>query len=71
MTAPLDKIIVCLGHTDKDQGLVENACQISKITGATQIIFLNIIREFNMPDDVMKEFPQLIDKAISERKEEI
>lgn len=71
MIAPLKKIIVCLDHTDMDQALIKNACSISKIAGTTQITFLNVIREFNMPEAVLKEFPHLIDKALDERKEEI
>ena len=71
MIAPLKKLIVCLDHTDMDQELIENACSISKIAGTTQITFLNVIREFNMPEAVLKEFPHLMDKALDERKEEI
>ncbi|MEP0987250.1 universal stress protein [Ekhidna sp.] len=71
MIAPLKKIITCLDHTDMDQGLIENACTLSKVAGATQIVFLNIIKDFNLPDAVLKEFPDLLDKAIKERKDEI
>lgn len=71
MIAPLKKIIVCLDHTDMDQGLIENACTISKIAGGTQITFINVIKDFNLPESVLKEFPDLLDKALSERKQEI
>ncbi|WP_425391741.1 universal stress protein [Ekhidna sp.] len=71
MIAPLKKIIVCLDHTSMDQGLIENACALSKIAGTTQITFLNIIKDFNLPEAVLKEFPDLLDKAIEERKNEI
>lgn len=54
-----------------DQGLIENACELSKIAGTEHIIFLNVIKDFNLPEDVLKEFPDLIDKAINERKKEI
>ncbi|MEQ8904068.1 universal stress protein [Ekhidna sp.] len=71
MIAPLKKVIVCLDHTDMDQGLIENACALSKIAGTTQITFLNIIKDFNLPDSVLKEFPDLLDKALEERRNEI
>ena len=71
MIAPLKKIIVCLDHSDMDNWLIENACYISKLAGTTQITFLNIIKDFNLPESVFKEFPDLLDKALDERKEEI
>lgn len=71
MITPLKKIIVCLDHSDMDKGLIENACTIGKTAGATEIIFLNVIKDFNLPDSVLKEFPDLLDKALDERKDEI
>lgn len=71
MNAPLKNIIVCLDHSDMDKGLIENACTISKIVGATTITFINVIKDFNLPDSVLKEFPDLLDKALVERKNEI
>lgn len=71
MIEPLKKIIVCLDHTDMDQGLIENACEISKIAGTTEITFLNVLKDFNLPESVLKEFPDLMDKALAERESEI
>lgn len=71
MIGPLKKIIVCLDHTERDQGLIENACEISKIAGTTEIIFLNVIKDFDLPEAMRKEFPDLINKAIDDRKKEL
>ncbi len=71
MITPLKNIIVCLDHSEMDKGLIENACTISKIAGADHITFLNVIRDFNLPESVLKEFPDLLDKALAERKNEI
>ncbi|MEO9873012.1 universal stress protein [Ekhidna sp.] len=71
MIAPLKKIVVCLDHTDMDQGLIENACVLSLVAGTTEITFLNVIKDFNLPDSVLKEFPNLLEKALEERKLEI
>lgn len=71
MITPLEKIIVCLDHTELDKELIENACQLSKVASATDITFLNIIQDFDLPEAMKKEFPDLIDKAINERKKEI
>ncbi|GAB4243812.1 MAG: universal stress protein [Ekhidna sp.] len=54
-----------------DQGLIKNACELSKIAGTTEITFLNIIKDFNLPEAVQKEFPDLLDRAINDRKKEI
>ncbi|MEP1032151.1 universal stress protein [Ekhidna sp.] len=71
MISPLKKIVVCLDHSDMDKGLIENACALSEAAGATHITFLNVIKDFNLPDSVLKEFPDLLDKALEERKDEI
>lgn len=71
MVTPLKKIIVCLDHTEKDKLLIENACELSKIAGTEEIIFLNIIKDFNLPDELIKEFPNLFDQAVEERKAEL
>lgn len=71
MTTPLEKIIVCLDHTDKDQGLIENACEISKIAGTSEILFINIIKDFHLPESVIKEFPDLLGNALKDREKEI
>ena len=71
MTDPIKKVIVCLDHTDMDQELIKNACEISKIAGTTEITFLNVIKDFNLPESVLKEFPDLMDKALTERESEI
>ena len=51
--------------------MIDNACIISKIAGTKELIFLNVIKDFNLPDEMKKEFPDLLDKAIEERKEEL
>ncbi len=71
MGTSLKKIIVCLDYSSKDPEVIENASTISKISEADEIIFINVIKEFNLPDQVKKEFPHLIDKAIEERKKEL
>ncbi|NQZ76413.1 MAG: universal stress protein, partial [Ekhidna sp.] len=71
MIAPLKKVIVCLDHTEKDQELIKNACSLSKVAGTEHITFLNIIKDFNLPEAVVKEFPDLLSKALEERKNEI
>ena len=71
MALPLKKVIVCLDYSSKDPELIDNACEISKIAGTEELIFLNVIKDFNLPEQMKKEFPDLLDQAISERKREL
>ncbi|MFK7953050.1 MAG: universal stress protein [Ekhidna sp.] len=71
MISTLKKIIVCLDHTDIDKTLMKSACEISKAAGTTSITFLNVIKDFNLPDGVKKDFPELLQKALEERKKDI
>lgn len=71
MALQLQKIIVCLDHTENDHGIIKNACEISKIAGTKEVIFLNIIKDFALPDELIKEFPDLLNQAISDRRSEL
>lgn len=71
MALPLKKIIVCLDYSSKDPELIDNACELSKVAGTKEIIFLNVIKDFNLPEQMRKEFPHLLDKALEERKKEL
>lgn len=66
-----NKILVCLDLSDVDESIVLNACEIAKVSGTNEVTFLNVIRDFNLPDSIGKEFPDLIDKAIDERKKHL
>lgn len=66
-----DKILVCLDLSDIDASSIRNACEIAKVTQTTKVTFLNVIKDFNLPDSLKKEFPDLIDQAIDERKKKI
>lgn len=68
MTTSFEKILVCLDHSDADQWLVQNSCTLSKVAGTKHITFLNIIKDFNIPEQLIKEFPDLMDKALEDRK---
>jgi nucleotide-binding universal stress UspA family protein len=71
MISALKKIIVCLDHTDIDKTVLENACEVSKVAGTTELIFLNVIKDFHLPSSMKKEFPELLNRAIEERKNDI
>ncbi|MEQ8240058.1 MAG: universal stress protein [Cyclobacteriaceae bacterium] len=64
-----NKILVGLDQTEIDQDLIKAASDICELSGAKEVFFINIIKDFNMPDSLLKEFPGLLEKAIKERQE--
>lgn len=66
-----NKILVGLDNTDTDYDLIKAASDVSALSGSNLVYFINVIRDFNMPEELLREFPQLLDKAIEERKEEL
>ena len=62
------KIIACLDLSDLDQSIIKNTCKIAKASGTEEVIFFNVVREFNLPDSLKSEFPGLVEGAIEERK---
>ena len=68
---PIKRILVALDLTAMDTELIRFAAFIAKNTQAERLYFVNIIRNFHIPDSVLKEFPGLIDTAIGERKDKM
>lgn len=66
-----NKILVSLDLTEMDEHLIDAACTICQLSGSTEIYFINVIRDLQMPEQILKEFPDLIEKALKERKEKI
>jgi nucleotide-binding universal stress UspA family protein len=64
----IKKLIVCLDQSALDGTLVRFASFISKVNQTKKIYFTNVIRNLNIPKDVLEEFPHLIDNMVEERK---
>lgn len=64
------KILVCLDQTNLDLDLINATNKICELM-PREVTFINIIPDFNVPDDMKKAFPNLMENALSERKEEI
>lgn len=64
-----NKIVVGLDLSEMDEQLISAVCAICKISGSKQIYFMNVIRDFNFPEELLKEFPDILDKALKERKD--
>lgn len=65
------KILVTLDNSEMDVRLIESASFISKLNQSSEVQFMNVIQNANVPDQILKEFPNLMDDAIEERKEKI
>ncbi len=64
----IKKIIVCLDQSELDETLVRFASFISKVNQTKKIYFTNVIRNLNIPKEVLDEFPHLVDNMVEERK---
>ena len=54
-----------------DAELIQFAAFTAQNIPAERVYFINVIRNFHIPESVLKEFPGLIDTAIGERKEKM
>ncbi|MBD8487259.1 universal stress protein [Echinicola sp. CAU 1574] len=64
----IKKLIVCLDHTEMDEILVKYASFIAKINNTKKVYFTNVIRNLQIPKDILKEFPNLVENMVEERK---
>ena len=67
----IKKLIVCLDQTPLDETLIKFAVFIARINQTKKVYFTNIIRNLQIPKDVLKEFPNLIENMVDERKSEM
>jgi nucleotide-binding universal stress UspA family protein len=67
----IKKLIVCLDQTSLDETLIKFAAFIAQINQTKKVYFVNVIRNLQVPKEVLKEFPNLIDSMVTERKSEM
>ena len=68
---PFEHILVGLDNSPLDDQLIDYTSFIVDHTSAKRVEFVNIVRNLNVPIEVKKEFPELIDTALNERKESL
>jgi nucleotide-binding universal stress UspA family protein len=68
MMYQIKKLIVCLDQSDLDDTLVRFASFIAAVNQTKKIYFTNVIRNLQIPKEVLEEFPNLIDNMVEERK---
>jgi nucleotide-binding universal stress UspA family protein len=68
---PLKRILVCLDLSELDETLVEFANIIATGPNVERVYFLNVVKDVHVPEAVLKEFPDMLDNALNERREKI
>lgn len=66
---PFKEILVGLDATSLDKTLINYASFLADNSSAERVTFINMIRNLNIPAEVRKEFPDLAENALRERKE--
>jgi len=66
---PFKEILVGLDTSPLDETLIEYASFIADNSSAERVTFVNMIRNINIPTEVKKEFPHLMENALKERRE--
>ena len=64
------KILVCLDQSNLDEDLIEATNAICAMS-PREVTFINVIPDFNIPAEMQKTFPNIVEKALDERKSEI
>lgn len=64
-----NKIMVGLDQTEIDKDLIVAASDVCELSGTKEVFFINIIQDISFPENLKKEFPGLLERAIEERKE--
>ncbi|CAD5276427.1 MULTISPECIES: universal stress protein [unclassified Imperialibacter] len=65
------KILVGLDLTDIDEQLIKAASFITTAFKSKEIYFYNVIRDFSVPEELIKEFPTVVEQLIVDRKHEM
>lgn len=68
---PIKNVLIGLDLTDLDKTMIDFANSVAKSSQAEDIYFVNVIKNLNVPSEVLKEFPDMIDNALAERKEKM
>lgn len=65
---PIKRILVTLDLHEIDKTLIEFTNIIAEGPNVERIYFVNIVKDLYVPDAVLKEFPDMLDNALNERK---
>jgi len=63
-----DKILVALDNSQMDEELIKSAEFISSLSETKEVHFINVIKDFDTPENLLKQFPNLIEGALKDRQ---
>lgn len=66
-----ENILIGLDNTAMDQELIRSVKHISSKASTKKILFVHVIRTANISDSLLKEFPNLIEDALRDRKDSL
>ena len=66
-----DRLLVCLDLTEHDEQLLAVTKQIVEKIGASEVYLLHIAEDLQIPDEILKKFPDLIAPLDETLKREI
>jgi len=71
MSNIINKIVVCIDLSKMDPELIRLAAFLAEDLKVEKVSFLNVVKSLQLPDELKKVFPNLINNAIRERKVEL
>lgn len=72
MIEPIKNLLICLDHTLTDHDLMTFGRFIIKSTETVEkVTIINILKNFNFPSEVLKEFPDLKENTIKQRENDL
>ena len=66
-----EKIMILMDTSDADRTLLKFVKVIATINETKEIHFFNSISKMKIPEEVLKEFPEIKEKSVAERKSQI
>ena len=67
----LKKILVGLDATEMDATLIQFAAFLARVESTESVYFVNVIQKAQLPAKLRKEFPNMMEKALIDRKREL
>lgn len=66
-----ERILVLMDTSEADKTLLKFVSLMVSVSQTKEIHFFNSIRTMNIPDDVLKDFPDIKQKTIADRKQQL
>jgi len=68
---PIKKVLIGLDLTDLDKTMIQFADFLAERSNVEDIHFLYVIKNLQVPQDLLKEYPDMIDKVVQEKENEM